>query len=229
MMTNNASGQPADPRGGSGTSQTPRGVYNPITIEDTRDPKQPSWFDNLETPRGKSFVALLFAVIFGVAWRRPEFGLVTMIVLVACLMYRLEPWQRKLVAAPLILAAVRLFALLFSYAADFALQIDPFTRAQSYTPGGEFGVSWIPMFLSGCLLFVPRRESITLKIVVVQALAIILSGLLPGQGFLTILSIINQMLFFTVSVGLLLDLKPGLRSLFSNTEVHSGYPSLGHS
>jgi hypothetical protein len=85
------------------------------------------------------------------------------------------------------------------------------------------------MFLSGCLFFMPRKESVALKIVVVQALAVILSGLLPGQGFLTILSIINQMLFFAVSVGLLLDLKPGLRSLFSNTEVRSGNPSLSHS
>ena len=219
-MTNNASGQPGDPRRGSGIQATPRGVYNPITIEDARDHQQPSWFANLETPHAKALVALLFAVIFGIAWRRPEFSLLTTVVLVGCLMYRLEPWQRKLAAAPLLLAAIRLFLFIPTYGVDLALQIDPFTRRQDYTPGGTFGVSWILAFLSACLFFMPRKESVTLKIVIVEAFAVILSSLLPGQGFLTILSIINTVLFFTVVVGLFLDLQPGNRAL--ETAPHAG-------
>jgi ABC-type tungstate transport system substrate-binding protein len=79
------------------------------------------------------------------------------------------------------------------------------------------------------LFFMPHKESVTLKIVVAEAFALILSSFLPGQGFLTILSIINTMLFFTVIVGLFLDLKPGARALFSETRVQAGAPSPTHS
>lgn len=228
-MTNHPSGQPTEPRGGSGASQTPRGVYNPITIEDARNHEQPPWFENLEVPHVKALVALLFAVIFGIAWKRPEFSPLTVIIVVGCLLYRLQPWQRKLAAVPLVLAAIRFCLALPSFSENVALQVDPFTGRQSYTPGGEFGVSWIPAFLSACLFFMPRKESVTLKIVVAEAFALILSSLLPGQGFLTVLSVINTVLFFTVIVGLFLDLKPGLRALFSETGAQAGAPSPTHS
>jgi len=225
-MTNNVPTQPTDPRGGPNAQQTRRGVYNPITIEDMENHQQPVWFANLETPQARLLIALLFTIIFGIAWYRPELAILTIIVVVFCLLYRLEPWQRKLATAPLLLAAIRFYLVL---PADFAAQIDPFTRRQSYTPGGQFGVSWILAFLSVCLFFMPRKESVTLKIVVVEAIVVILSSLLPGEGFLTVLAVCNYTLFFTVSVGLFLDLKPSARALFSSTAVNAGPPSPTHS
>jgi hypothetical protein len=173
-------------------------------------------------------VALLFTVIFGIAWRRPEFSPLTIIVLVGCLLYRLEAWQRKLATAPLVLAAIRFYLLLSAFSAEVTGQLNPLTGRPSYTTGREFGISWIPAFLSVCLFFMPRKESVTLKIVVVEAVAVILSSLLPGEGFLAILATCNYTLFFVVAVGLLLDLKPGARALFSNTPVNAAAPSPTH-
>jgi hypothetical protein len=228
-MTNNVPAQPSDPRSGPNAQQTRRGVYNPITIEDMENHQQPAWFENLETPQVRLLIALLFTIIFSIAWYRPEFSTLAIIVVVACLLYRLEPWQRKLAATPLFLAAIRFYLFLPAYSADLAAHIDPFTRRQDYTPGGQFGVSWILAFLSVCLFFMPRKESVTLKIVVVESLAVVLSGLLPAASFLSIFAMFNYTLFFAVAFGLFFDLKPNARALFSSTMVNASVPSPTHS
>jgi len=203
-MTNNAPDQPIDPRGAS--PQQTRGVYNPIRIENSGDNQQPDWFENLETPHAQMLVALLFTLIFGIAWRRPEFGPLTIIVVVGCLLYRFEAWQRKLATVPLLLAAVRFSLLLPAYSRG-VIALNEFHGTPNYTPGIELGIPWIPAFLSVCLFFMPRLQSATLKIVVVESIAVVLSSLLPGDGFLTILAIFNYTLFFAVMVGLFIDLK----------------------
>lgn len=204
-MTNNASGQPTDPSPG-GSAQTGRGVYNPIRIENPENHQQPDWFENLETPNARMVVALLFALIFGIAWRRPEFSPLTIIVVVGCLLYRLEAWQRKLATVPLLLAAIRFYLLLPAYSAE-VIGPNPFRGNPSYIPGRELGIAWIPAFLSVCLFFMPRGEYTTLKIIVVESIVVVLSSFLPGEGFLTILAIFNYTLFFAVTVGLFVDLK----------------------
>jgi hypothetical protein len=214
-MTNNLTGQNREKLTGQSTSA--RGVYNPITLEEGRE--EGTFLGELESPVVRLFVALLFAVIFGIAWTRPEFGPLTILVLAGCLLYRLESWQRKLAAAPLILAAIRLCLLLPAYVADWTSGIDPFAGTVSHTPGGDSGIPWIPAFLSVCLFFLPRTDSITLKIVVVEALAVILSSLLPGNGFVTIVAMLHYTLFFAVVVGLMLDLKPNLRTMFASARA----------
>lgn len=204
-MTNNAPGQPTDPRAGS-SSQTDRNVYNPIRIANPEDHQQPDWFANLETPHARMLVALLFALIFGIAWQRPEFSTLTIVVVVGCLLYRLEPWQRKLATVPLLLAGIRFYLLLPAYSAE-VIGLNPVRGRPSSIPGRELGIPWILVFLSVCLFFMPRKESATLKIVVVESIAVVLSSLLPGEGFLTILAIFNYTLFFAVAVGLFVDLK----------------------
>jgi hypothetical protein len=128
-----------------------------------------------------------------------------------------EPWQRKLAAAPLILAAIRLCLLLPAYVTDWTGGINIFGTTPSRVPGGDSGIPWLPAFLSVCLFYLPKKDSITLKIVAVEAMAVILSSLLPGEGFLSVLGIFHYTLFFAISVGLILDLKPGARSLFTGT------------
>ena len=209
-MTNNITGQGSEKRGGQSSNQ--RGVYNPITLDE--GPEEGTFLGELESPLVRLFVALLFAVIFGIAWTRPEFGPLTVLVLAGCLLYRLESWQRKLAAAPLILAAIRLCLLLPAYVTDWTSGINPFAGTVSHTPGGDSGIPWMPAFLSVCLFFLPRTDSITLKIVVVEALAVILSSLLPGAGFVTIVAMLHYTLFFAVVVGLMLDLKPSWRAMF---------------
>lgn len=69
---------------------------------------------------------------------------------------------------------------------------------------------WILAFLSACLFFMPRTESATVKIVVLESFLVVLSSLLPGEGFLMIFAIFNYTLFFAMAVGLFADLK-GIR------------------
>jgi len=224
-MTNTSSNQSPDQRPEQGREkgpESPRGVYNPITIGGDQKQER-NWPGEFESPVVRLFVALLFTVIFAIAWNRPEFGSLTVIVLAGCLLQRLESWQRRIAAAPLILAAIRLCLLLPAYAADWTPRLNPFNGTPNHTPGGDFGMPWLPAFLSVCLFYLPRKDSVTLKIVVVEALAVILSSLLPGEGFISILAIFHYTLFFAVTIGLILDLKPSLRALFSNP-VYDGAP-----
>ena|SRR5215831_819432 len=204
-MTKDASDQPTDPRP-SASPQARRGVYNPIRIENPEDRQQPDWFENLETPTARMLVALLFTLIFGIAWRRPEFSSLTVIVMVGCLLYRLETWQRRLATAPLLLAAIRFYLLLPAY----FVGVNPIRGNPNYPPGEDSNIPWILAFLSACLFFMPRTESVTVKIVVLESFAIVLSSLLPGEGFLIIFTIFNYTLFFAMAVGLFADLK-GIR------------------
>jgi hypothetical protein len=217
-MTNHIPKEPAkegdSSRASSPGQESPRGVYNPIRLDDGQN-RRSKWLDDLNSPIVRLFVALLFLIILGIAWNRPEFGPITIVVLAGCLLYRLENWQRELAAAPLVLAAIRLCLLLPTYVSEWTPRINPFNGTVSRTPGGDFGMPWLPAFLSVCLFFLPRKDFVTLKIVVVEALAVILSGLLPGAGFVSILAIFHYTLFFAIAVGLVVDLKPGLRKILS--------------
>jgi hypothetical protein len=214
-MTKNLSGQNPEKR--TGQSASPRGVYNPITLDDERE--EGEFLGQLDSPLVRPVVALLFATIFGIAWTRPEFGPLTILVLAGCLLYRLESWQRKPAAAPLILAAIRLCLLMPAYVTHWTSPSNPLLGALSQKPGGDSGIPWIPAFLSVCLFYLPRSGSVTLKIVVVEAMVAILSSLLPADGFVAILAMLNYTLFFVVVVGLLLDLKPGLQTMFESARA----------
>jgi hypothetical protein len=194
------------------TDHGPRqaGVYNPVRLGDGDHRSS-----ELDSPLVRLFVALLFTVIFTVASKRPEFGPLTILVLAGCLLHRLEPWQRKLAAAPLLLAAIRLCLLLPAYVLDWDGGINLFKVVPSHTPVGDSGFPWLPAFLSVCLFYLPKKDSITLKIVAVEAMVVLLSSLLPGEGFFSVLTIFHYTLFFAITIGLLLDLKPNLRALFS--------------
>lgn len=202
-MTNNYSNQP--PKAGA----TARGVYNPITLNhDEEDSGRV-----LDTPPARLLAALLFTIIFVTSWRMPALAPVTIMVLAGCLLHRLDDRQRRLAAAPLILAAIRLCLMLstqFAQTGSFRL----LTETSITLPRSDWGLPWIPAFLSVCLFYLPRKDSITLKIVAFEAIAVILSSLLPGDGFASVLAVFNATLFFAITIGLLFDLKPGLRGLF---------------
>ncbi len=218
-MTNNLGGQTPGqrPEKGGGQSSSPRGVYNPISLDEGKE--EGAFLGQLESPMVRPVVALLFATIFGIAWTRPEFGPLTILVLAGCLLYRLESWQRKLAAAPLILAAIRLCLLMPAYVTQWTSGSNPLLGALSQRPGSDSGFPWIPAFLSVCLFYLPRTGSVTLKIVIVEALVTILSSLLPADGFVTMVAMLNYTLFFVVAVGLLLDLKPSLQTMFASARA----------
>jgi len=63
------------------------------------------------------------------------------------------------------------------------------------------------MFFSICLIFIPKRDSVTFKIVVAESCLLLASGLLPGQGFLCIFYLLDYLLFIAIVVGIFVDLK----------------------
>jgi hypothetical protein len=193
-------------------TSTPRGVYNPITVPEQDDEE----FGPLDSRLTRLLAALLFTIIFVVTWRRPEFAPLTILMLAGCLLYRLDERQRRLATAPLILAAIRLCLMLSAQIAGpggFSLFSTPIAMPVTGSVA-DWGITWIPAFLSVCLFYLPRKDSITLKIAAFEAMAVILSSLLPGDGFSAVLAVFNATLFFAVTIGLLLDLKPGIRELF---------------
>jgi hypothetical protein len=69
------------------------------------------------------------------------------------------------------------------------------------------GFIWLPMFFSICLVFIPRRDSVTFKIVLAGSCVLLASGLLPGQGFVAIFYMVDATLFIAMVVGIFVDLK----------------------
>jgi hypothetical protein len=189
---------------GKNTEGSARGVYNPVTLINHEEENGP-----LQAPLVRLFVALLFATIFAASWKRPEFIPASIAVLAGCLLYRLDRAQRKLAAAPLILAAVRLCMVMPGYL-GLASGMKGYFPPSMPIETGNWSSSWIPLFLSVCLFYLPKKDSVTLKIVGFEAVAVILSSLLPEGGFAVVLMIFNATLFFAIAIGLLLDLKPEL-------------------
>jgi hypothetical protein len=72
------------------------------------------------------------------------------------------------------------------------------------------------MFFSVCLVFIPRRDSVTFKIILAGSCLLLASGLLPGQGFVAIFYLLDTTLFLAIVVGIFMDLKSHLPA-----QVHS--------
>jgi hypothetical protein len=197
-MTTNSSNQ---------QGQTPQQKgYNPVTLDDVQKHVQSSlrdYFGQLRDPMARCIAAPLLFFIF--TFRRGEPLVVaplTLLVLLGCLILRLDNHTRQIAAVPLALAAMKLafqMVSLFDSTAQNALS----TRSFSSDPG----FIWLPMFFSICLAFIPRRDSVTFRIIVAGSCVLIASGLLPGQGFVVIFYLLDGTLFLALLVGIFVDLK----------------------
>ncbi len=195
-MTTNSSNQP---------NHTPQqNGYNPITFEDLRRPAQPSvedFFRGLTSPVPSWAVAPLFGFVFFYTERMPFLVPLTILILLSCLLSRMENDVRKIAAVPLTLSAIKLcFAMSSQLAYNFWV---PGTPGSS----NDVGFLWLPIFFSACLVFIPARESVTFRIVLAASCLLLSSGLLPGQGFLCIFYLIDYLLFIVIVVGIFVDLK----------------------
>jgi hypothetical protein len=203
-MTNNSPNQPNHPPEKNG--------YNPITLDDVQKPGQsPRDFYSLELDPWVRWVAApLLGFIYVYSQRIPGLAPLTLLVLLGCLFGRLENHPRQIVVVPLTLATIRLAFQMSSY---FTLD-RPGTGSHGVA-ALDFGLSWLPMFFSICLVYISKRESVTFKLILGGSCTILASGLIPGEGFLTIFFIVNHALFIAVVVGIFIDLK----AYFSG-EVH---------
>jgi hypothetical protein len=198
-MTTNSSNQP---------NHTPQqNGYNPITFDDLPRPAQSSTEDllrSLTNPVPRWAVAPLFGFVFFSTERMPFLAPLTILILLSCLLSRMENDVRKIAAVPLTLSAIKLsFAMSSQLAYNFWVPGAPGSS-------NDVGFLWLPIFFSACLIFIPVRESVTFRIVLAASCLLLASGLLPGQGFLCIFYLIDYLLFIAIVVGIFVDLKTHL-------------------
>jgi hypothetical protein len=180
--------------------------YNPITFDDVQNRVQSTledYFAQLRAPVARCIAAPLLLFIFVFSHREPlVVAPLTLLVLASCLFLRLENPARQIAAVPLSLAAIKL-ALQMVSLLDASAQNTLSVRNFSTDPG----FVWLPMFFSVCLAFIPRRDSVTFKIILVGSCVLLASGLLPGQGFVVIFYLLDGLLFVAMVAGIFVDLK----------------------
>jgi hypothetical protein len=184
----------------------PRGGYNPITLDDLHKPGESgieALVGPLDTNVARSFNAILFVLIFVFSNRVLELSPLIIVVLLGGLLYRMNKRERLIAGAPLTFAAVRLGMLL-------AERYSPWDTSSYSTPGilhaNDIGVPWMPLFLSVCLFYMPVKDTYTSKLVFWDSVVVLLSGLLPVDGYLVIFSAVLYTLFLGIAIALAFDL-----------------------
>ena len=140
--------------------------------------------------------------------------------LLGVLLYRMDDTSRKLAAIPLTFGAFRLIT-------NVSLLLNSDVTSPSQRGWGSagaawetcLGMPWVPMLLAATLFYAPIKDAVTTKIMFWESIAMMISGLIPGQGFVGILCIIHYTLFIAVIVGLVIDLQK--RSLWDSVRVQS--------
>ncbi len=180
----------------------PRTAYNPITLEDLEQ-KEDGFFKGLDTPFAKRSAAILFAMIFFLGRHLYLMAPLLVVVLLACVLYRLNGRERTIVAIPVTLAAIRLGTQLGD---EFTL--NTVSNYPAMLHAQATGVTWLPLFLAACLFYTPWKLSYTSRAIFWQALIYLMAGLLPIEGFFLISTILTYGLFFVISFAIIRDFSP---------------------
>jgi hypothetical protein len=205
-MTTNSSDQPHPAPRQNG--------YNPITLDDVQGPGQAprsAYLGELTDPLVRCVAAPLLFFIFVFSNREPLVAPLTLLVLLGCLFVRLDNHPRQIAAVPLTLAGIKLAFQMAEYlnsSAPSALSLRGFSAP---------GFIWLPMFFSACLVFIPRRDSVTFKIILAGSCLLLAAGLLPGAGFVAVFYLLDGTLFLAIVVGIFIDLKS-----YMPVQFHSG-------
>lgn len=184
--------------------QSKSNAYNPITLEDVQPPEPDSFFQGLENLSSRIVAVVLFGGIFFTANRSAVATPVALLILLACLLYRMTPRERAITAAPLTFSAVRL-------AQQFTEPLGIWRYTTPLSPQGpapflESGSTWLPLFLAVYLFFTPTRYSKSYRVAFWYSISLLLSGLLPGAGYLVVCSMLFYTLFFAIVISLAMDL-----------------------
>jgi hypothetical protein len=217
-MTNNPTNHPFEPfhvQSNLLKSSAPQGGGEPKGTGGAGQPKgfaDYNPFGNWNVGEARWLAMPLFGLIYYVAQQFPDFRPLTIFVMLACILFRMEARDRQLAGVPLTLAAMRLAYQMSSGASTLigaAGIVSPQAKASM------LGVPWVPMFFAICIFYLPRRATVTGKIMAASAISMVLSGLLPGEGYVVIFAIVQYTLFVGVLVGLVTDYS-------SKIDVHAG-------
>ena len=185
-------------------SQPKRNGYNPITLEDVQSNPPDPFFANLDTPGSRIVGAALFLFIFSMSKNTLVAAPLLMLVLLTCLLFRMNPRERALTAVPLTFSAVRLGS---QFAGPLGIwQYAMPATASPVASSFEAGRVWLPFFLGAYLFFTSTIDTNTGRVVFWYSLAVLLSGLLPGEGYIVIFAMLYYTLFFVILVSIILDL-----------------------
>jgi hypothetical protein len=162
---------------------------------------QRSALKELNSTEGKIAVGAALAGAFLMAYTNPLFADLTILILPGIVLYRLDSHRRRIAAAPVIFATMMLASKITGAGSWYVNYGAPPTAAAV----NELKIG-MPLFLAGCLFFMPRFPTYTEKILLLLSLVLLLSGLLPGDSFGIIFWITQYFLFIAIVVGLGIDL-----------------------
>jgi hypothetical protein len=187
------------------SAQQPSG-YKPVTWDDIQKSalsQSSPWLMNLGD-NTRLVVAPLFLVIFFLSQSVPPLAPVTILVLLGCLLARLEARIRNIVAVPMTISATVLtFHVLQSTSAiPSTFANNPFNTTLS-----TYGLPWLPIFFAACLLFIPATDSATFKLVMAESFLLLFSGLIPGSGCLIVFLMVYYTLFIAIIIAIFHDIK----------------------
>lgn len=180
----------------------PRAAYKPITLEDLEQNEE-GFFKDLNTPLAKTSAAILFAAIFFLGRHLYFMAPLLVVVLLACVLYRLNGRERTILAIPVTFAAIRLgTALGDEFTLNAVSNYSTILRVQAT------GVTWLPLFLAACLFYTPWKLSYTSRAIFWQALIYLMAGLLPVEGFFVVSTVLTYGIFFVISFAMIRDFSP---------------------
>jgi hypothetical protein len=186
----------------------PRSVYQPITAEDVRGAYGSPLFAGLETSSARTLGGFLFFVIFLVSRNVLQASALMLVVLLACLLYRMDKRERQIAAIPLTFSAVRLGFQISERLSLWRPWATGNADALAATTAFDSGIHWLPLFFCAYLFYSPWKASYTSRLVFWYSMILLLSGLLPSDAYLYVCSMLFYTLFIAIVITLILDLHP---------------------
>lgn len=177
-------------------------------------PRTPGGSDTSDPSGGRStgpygwLAALAFFAIYFVTQRYVQLAPVMIALLIGCVLLRMGARERQFAAVPVALAGIKLALLLTSSFSFWAVAQSTSFADRNLVKPQEFGVGWLPLFFSVCLFYMPKRVSLTSKIILASSIILLVAGLLPGDGYLFVFAMIQYFLFLAIAIGLLIDFIP---------------------
>ena len=150
-------------------------------------------WDGLQLAAVPGFLAIYFLVEHD-----RSLAPLSVLTLLVCVLARLNDEKRRMAAIPVSLAALMLAGRVGAYAAA--------NSAGSPRPELEQpGVGWLPLFFSACIFLTPELKNYTGRLMMSMAVLLLVSGLLPGEGFEVIFITCQYFLFLAIVTGLSID------------------------
>ena len=163
-------------------------------------------FHELETPLGRVAGGIVLACAWVLVEANPACAWVGVLLLLGATLYRLDARQRRIAVAPVTFASLLLFRQMTQlWVNESVLTAAPVFQRPPVAPH-TLPAPWLPLFFAVCLFYMPRYETVTGKIFLINSVLLLVSGLLPGYGFEAIFLTTQYFLFMAIAVGLAVDL-----------------------